>query len=169
MLLRNNTCNPKCRKVGRKRFSPPQNSKELSTPYFQQRLFLQIIMQTALMCPRKPDIVFHRSGQINIAARLAKMLSLRQGDVIDIAHCCDGETYIYVTKRAPYQGAYRAACHRVSPRGHHMRCQCITLYRAMAVYCNQPTANSIALYAGAPVQRDGKTYIPLITHNCITK
>ena len=127
-------------------------------------------MQTALVCQRKPDIVFHRSGQINIAARLAKMLSLQQGDVINIAHDSgDGETYIYVTRRAPYQGAYRAACHRVSQRGNHMRCQCITLYREVAVYCNQPTATSIALYAGSPVQRDGETYIPLITHNCITK
>lgn len=125
-------------------------------------------MNATIKQPRRPDITFHRSGQINLSARLVRLLSLRQHDTIDVAHE-DGETYIYVRCRAPYNGSMRAACYRASRNGHHMRCQCITLYREVAVYCNQPTATSIALYAGAPVQRDGKIYIPLITHNCITK
>lgn len=124
-------------------------------------------MNATIKQPRRPDITFHRSGQINISAHLVRLLSLRQHDTIDVAHE-DGETYIYVRCRAPYNGSMRAACYRASRNGLHMRCQCITLYRSIAVHTNRPTAPSIALYAGEPVQHDGKTFIPLITHNPIT-
>ena len=44
---------------------------------------------------RRPDITFYRNGRIDITASVAERLSLRAGDVIDIARGKE-EYYLYV-------------------------------------------------------------------------
>lgn len=44
---------------------------------------------------RRPDITFHKSGRIDIASYIARLLNIQKGDVIDIA-VTDGEYYLFV-------------------------------------------------------------------------
>ena len=66
-------------------------------------------MQSILGNTRKTDITFHTNGRIDISARVAGILSLQKGDVIDVM---DGgeEFYIYVKLHAPTVGRHEAAC-----------------------------------------------------------
>ena len=56
-------------------------------------------MKSILTNTRRPDISFYPDGRIDITARIAKELDLRDGDVIDIA--IDGEEYLLYRK---YEG-----------------------------------------------------------------
>lgn len=58
---------------------------------------------------RRHDITFHADGKIDISAHIARKLSLRPGDVIDIIINDDGEWLLYVKFRAgSYSGRYHA-------------------------------------------------------------
>ena len=56
-------------------------------------------MKSLLPNSRRHDISFHPSGRIDISAHIARRLSLRDGDVIDIAQE-NGEWYLHVKLRA---------------------------------------------------------------------
>ena len=60
---------------------------------------------------RKSDINFYRNGRIDITARLGKILSIKQGDVIDLL-TDKGEYYIYVRHRSKDigLGRYEGQC-----------------------------------------------------------
>ncbi|MCQ2166391.1 MAG: hypothetical protein MJY49_03030 [Bacteroidales bacterium] len=59
---------------------------------------------------RRPDITFYRSGRIDITARIANIIGLRDGDVIDIGRE-DGEYYLYRLHKAGQTiGRHEAQC-----------------------------------------------------------
>ena len=118
-------------------------------------------MTTTLENTRRPDITFHGSGRIDITARVAKALSLHQGDVIDIAHD-DGEYYLYVKHRNAV-GRHEAQCAPTykgrtcnNLRAHSRRlCQAV-----LKVNGNYTTAR---LPVGEPLQQQGLgTALPII-------
>ena len=61
---------------------------------------------------RRPDITFYRNGRIDITASVAERLSLRAGDVIDIARGKE-EYYLYVRLRRSdgAVGRHEAQCY----------------------------------------------------------
>lgn len=70
---------------------------------------------------RKPDIMFHRNGKIDISAYAAKCLRLSDGDVIDVVQDF-GEYLITVRQRASDTiGRHEGVCHRSNARGRHFR------------------------------------------------
>lgn len=77
-------------------------------------------MQSILGNTRKTDITFHADGRIDISARVAKMLSLQRGDVIDVL-LDGGELYLYIKLHAPTVGRHEAACFPTHSRGRHFR------------------------------------------------
>ncbi len=52
-------------------------------------------MEYMLGNTRRPDITFHSNGRIDVSSRVAKILGLADGDVIDIAYD-NVEYYLYV-------------------------------------------------------------------------
>ena len=73
-------------------------------------------MTTLLPNTRRPDVSFYANGRIDITARVAKMLSLHENDVIDIA-LQGGEYLLYRKYKAESLiGRHEAQCH-VTKRG----------------------------------------------------
>ena len=59
---------------------------------------------------RRPDITFYRNGRIDITARIANIIGLRAGDVIDIGRE-RGELYLYrLHKYETLIGRHEAQC-----------------------------------------------------------
>ena len=59
---------------------------------------------------RRSDITFYRSGRIDITSRIAKLIGLREGDVIDIGYE-NGEYYLYrLHKAGEAIGRHEAQC-----------------------------------------------------------
>lgn len=59
---------------------------------------------------RRPDITFYRSGRIDITARIANIIGLRAGDVIDIGRE-NGEYLLYCLHKAENTiGRHEAQC-----------------------------------------------------------
>ena len=59
---------------------------------------------------RRSDVTFYRSGRIDITARIAKLIGLRAGDVIDIGYE-KGEYYLYrLYKAEDAIGRHEAQC-----------------------------------------------------------
>ena len=77
-------------------------------------------MQSILGNTRKTDITFRADGRIDIAARVASLLSLHKGDVIDVLDG-GGELYLYVKLHAPTVGRHEAACFPTHARSRHFR------------------------------------------------
>lgn len=65
---------------------------------------------------RRPDVSFYANGRIDITARVAKLLSLQENDVIDIA--VEGGEYLLYRKYKAESliGRHEAQCH-VTKRG----------------------------------------------------
>lgn len=74
-------------------------------------------MTTLLPNTRRPDVSFYANGRIDITARVAKMLSLKENDVIDIA-LQGGEYLLYRKYKAESLiGRHEAQCHVTKKRG----------------------------------------------------
>ena len=88
-------------------------------------------MKSLLVSSRRPDITFHSDGRIDIAAHLAKRLSLSPGDVIDIMQ--DGaEFYIIIRFRGDKViGRHEAQCYPTKSRSMNYRCHSARLCRIM--------------------------------------
>lgn len=122
-------------------------------------------MQSILGNTRKPDILFHASGRIDIAAHVARTIGLRQGDVIDIM-TDDGECLLYVKHRAPVVGRHEGRAFRTNACGNHFRAWSKTLCKAMLDQCR--AAGKARLCVGTPVSLQAYgTAMPIITKNSI--
>lgn len=110
-------------------------------------------MTTTLDNTRKPDITFHRDGRIDITARVAKALSLRPGDVIDIAH--DGSEYYLYVKHRNTVGRHEAQCRATNLGGktcNNLRCHSKRL--CLAVLKINGNDNEARLPLGAPITHE---------------
>lgn len=131
-------------------------------------------MTSILPNSRRPDITFCPDGRIDITARIAKMLHLQQGDVIDVA-VTPTEYLIYVRLTASQcVGRHEAQVYPTN-RGKHQAnnfrtysktiCDAILreVSRASVSDCEKKT---IRLAAGSPIIfGPNGTAIPLITRN----
>lgn len=70
------------------------------------------MMNSILQNTRRPDISFYPDGRIDITARVAKILNLQEGDVIDIAS--DGKEYLLYRKlkASDIIGRHEGQCHK---------------------------------------------------------
>ena len=65
-------------------------------------------MHSILNITRRPDVTFYPSGRIDITSRIAKVLNLCEGDVIDIAvNGCEYQLYVK-HKADSYVGSHEA-------------------------------------------------------------
>lgn len=78
---------------------------------------------------RKPDISFFENGRIDISARVANMLLLAEGDIVDIAFH-QGEYHLYVSHRNPI-ACYDARVRPTKKRSRNFRCNSARLARYM--------------------------------------
>lgn len=118
---------------------------------------------------RRHDVTFCPDGRIDITARIAKMLKLQDGDVINIAvHC--GEYLLYVSQRASQcVGQHRAMVaptNRGKRRNNNFRAYSKYLCSAVSQAAYGCDGRKTRLPAGSPVDIAGYgTVIPLITRN----
>lgn len=118
---------------------------------------------------RRADITFHRSGRIDIAARVARMLSLGEGDVVDIAEHFS-ELYVYVSRRADgIVGRYEATCRPTKRRSHNFRAHSVRLCRAMFARGGCRHCSAMSVPVGVPIEIAGYgVCIPVIILNNIS-
>lgn len=85
---------------------------------------------------RRPDVSFYRDGRIDITARVARLLGIRPGDVIDIAHE-GGEFYMFVSHKADdAQGRHEGQCYPTKHRSHNFRTHSKRLCQAIMALSN---------------------------------
>ena len=124
-------------------------------------------MESLVGNTRRPDISFYRGGRIDITSRVAKLLELKDGDVIDIAMSCE-EYYLYVRYRSDgIVGVYEATCHPTKEHSRNFRAYSARLVDAVLKVCNRYSDINVALLpiGKAIKDEDGKTIIPIITLN----
>ncbi len=110
---------------------------------------------------RRPDIYFHRNGQIDITARVSNALDLQCGDAINIWHA-SGEYYLYVTERN-VKGKYRGVCRKVNRKSRYFRANFYDLAKSIIEVCGKQEAY---LPVGEPVEIENiGVAIPIITRN----
>lgn len=112
---------------------------------------------------RRPDVTFYSSGRIDITARIAKMLNLSQGDVIDIDFY-NGEYLLYVRYKCnEVIGRHEARCLASKNKSHNFRAYSKRLTEAILCACN---ADKAQLASGAAVELDSiGLAVPLVTRN----
>lgn len=96
-------------------------------------------MTSVLGNTRRADITFHKGGQIDITARVAKALALQTGDVIDVI-TGNGECFLRVKHRAArLVGRHEAQVYPTSKavkRCNNMRCHSKRLCDAVLEMCH---------------------------------
>lgn len=110
---------------------------------------------------RKADIIFNSGGRICISARVAKLLDLSNGDVIDIA-TDEYETYLYVKHHAPVVGRHEGMVFRSNKRGKHCVASSVTLCRYILSLCGGGNKVSLCLGTAVELPPYGKA-LPIIT------
>ena len=122
-------------------------------------------MKSILGNSRKPDIVFKKSGIIEITAHLAKLLNMNQGDAIDLLSD-DGEIYIFVKHRNPI-GRYPAMVYRSNKHGNHFRTWSTRLSSEILNICG--VSDIARLAVGEPIYnfQDIDIALPLITRRIL--
>lgn len=117
---------------------------------------------------RRPDITFYRDGRIDIAARVAKTISLHPGDVIDIT-IHSAEYLLYVSHRHHNTvGRHEGQCRPTQKGSNNFR----TYSKRLCDFIlRQSGADNIArLCCGEPLELNNQTIgIPIITKNKLTK
>lgn len=121
-------------------------------------------MTSILGNTRRSDITFHPRGNIDITARVTKLLGLAVGDVVDIYN--DGnEFYLYVKHRAgTVAGRHEATLYPTSrkvKRCNNLRCHSRRLCQAMQEACH--ASGVLKLPVGEPVNLRGTEALPIIT------
>ncbi len=126
-------------------------------------------MRSIIRNTRLPDISFYASGRIDITSRVAKMLGLKCGDVIDIS--VDGSEY-YLHKRFPDCepcGKHAARC--LATRKHIRSCNNLRVFfkpLARIMLGVAGVSDAARLAVGDPVTINGILAVPIIyKHNLI--
>ena len=79
-------------------------------------------MHSILDNTRRPDVTFYPNGRIDITARVAKILDLHQGDVIDIADNGGIEYLLYIKYRGEtLVGNHESVCRQSKRRSRNFR------------------------------------------------
>ena len=126
-------------------------------------------MHSILTNTRRPDVTFYPNGRIDITARIANMLDLHQGDVIDIADNGRHEYLLYIRYRGDrLVGKHEAVCRQSKRRSRNFRAYskriCSFMFR-LKKKKNEPyrvPAGEVLTY------KDYGKMVPLITRLNIT-
>lgn len=110
---------------------------------------------------RRPDITFCRNGRILITARVARILSLRPGDTINVA-CLDREYLLYAVRHDNNVGRHVAQCYPTKKRSRNYCANSVELCRSMLSIAGVST-DRVSLMAGEPITRNETVYLPIIT------
>ena len=113
---------------------------------------------------RRPDISFYNTGRIDITARVARMLSLCEGDSIDVAAHYD-ELYLYVSHRHDSSVAsFEGTCHSTKKGSCNFRAYSKRICQAIMKYSR--TVDKALLPVGKPSIDDVcGTIVPVIYLN----
>ena len=123
-------------------------------------------MQSILGNTRKMDITFNANGRIDVSSRVAKILCLTKGDVIDVM-VCNMELYLYVKLHAPTVGRHEAVCFPTQTKSNHFRAWSKRLCRAM-IHASGSKLSKVVLSVGATVELAGVgTALPIIYKNIL--
>lgn len=123
-------------------------------------------MQSILGNTRKTDITFYDNGRIDVSSRVAKILCLTKGDVIDVLDG-DMELYLYVKVHAPTVGRHEAACFPTHANSNHFRAWSKRLCRAM-IHASGSRLSKVELNVGTTVELAGVgTALPIIYRNVL--
>lgn len=116
---------------------------------------------------RKPDITFYDNGRIDISAHVSNILSIRNGDVIDILDY-GMEIYLYVRMHAPTVGKYGATCFETKKNSRNFRTYSTCLCKAVMDICKVSDLKKIKLAVGEPQEIEGYgTVLPIIYKNIL--
>lgn len=103
-------------------------------------------MTSILEQTRRPDVTFYPSGRIDIVARIAKLLDIHHGDVIDIAvNGCEYQLYV---KFRGGCGNHEATVRSSKNNGRNLRCYSKRLCDAMMRTQNSDFNDVLRLPAG---------------------
>ena len=118
---------------------------------------------------RRPDVSFYANGRIDITARVAKILELHEGDVIDIA--IDDCEYMLYRKHLGEElvGRHEAQCHltkRGLRRSYNIRAYSKRLCSAILDAANAKIMVRIPIGTPVSLPNSGTAAVPLIyKHN----
>lgn len=87
---------------------------------------------------KKPDIYFHSNGQIDITARITKLLEINEGDSINV-WSSGNEYYLYVANRNPI-GNEKGVCRKTNKGSNFLRANFIELARNIISVCGKKEA-----------------------------
>lgn len=127
-------------------------------------------MTDLLRSTRRADIAFYFSGRIDITARLARLLGLREGDVINA--CAEGgEVYIYLSKRADeLVGRHEGQCRASNAGSHNFRAHSKRLCRKFYELSGaSESAPQLRFYAGEPAKLGARRVVPIIYRHIVNK
>ena len=120
-------------------------------------------MKNLLEHTRRPDISFSRKGTIRITARVARVLSLRPGDAINIA--VNREEYLlHAIRHIRHIGRTEAQCYPTKQGSENYCANSARLCRALLDSVGVVT-DKAAFNVGEAFERDGTLYLPIITRN----
>lgn len=123
-------------------------------------------MLSILRHTRKPDIVFYKTGRIEVARRLARILGIRKGDVLNLIQEND-RYYLYLSSLAVWSnGTHEAACAPSAPGSRHFRAHSVALARAAARWAGAEGCAKVGAYAGDPLLSEiYGVYVPIFLLN----
>lgn len=124
-------------------------------------------MTSILPNSRRPDLTVNISGRIDITARVARLLNLQPGDVIDVS-VSGPEYYLYVRHLASeIVGRHEGKCFATRPTGRgSLRTWSVRLAKALRAASGSREL-IVRFPCGDPVIIDNKIHIPIIIHNLL--
>lgn len=126
-------------------------------------------MESIIGCTRRPDITFYADGRIDITARIARQLSLNEGDCIDVGRAC-GEYFLYVRRRfdPSVSFGFEATVRTTKKRSRNFRAYSVRMCRAVLNIYDEQLKVSPQL--GMPIHdNEHGVIIPLIHINLANK
>lgn len=124
-------------------------------------------MKDLIGSQRRADIVFHANGRIDIAARVAKILGLEEGDVVSIVEHTD-EYYLYVAHKSTATGyRYEGRVWRSKKGSYNFRAQSVRLCKKISQLCGR---KDVYLPCGNRCRiGECKNAVPIITLNALNR
>ena len=119
-------------------------------------------MENIIERTRRKDITFYKSGRIDITARVARILNLKQGDSINISKDENGEFLLFAQHNQ--FGRHCAKVYKTCCKGLNFRANSKKLYWSLVSICEvKTTAEKVSFFCGEQTNINNITYLPIIT------
>ena len=110
---------------------------------------------------RKHDVVWHRSGKIELSAYVVKTLGIARGDSIGVMGDNE-EYYLYVSSKGDRGIRCKAACYPSNRGGWNMKAHCKELTDAIFRIVGDADSDKVRMAVGESVERDGVKCVTLL-------